>query len=455
MTVSPGQPTPGEAVTVEATVQNLKGSSSVFHIDGISLRRGTTEYARVEDVGTLSADSSLTVPLTVTFEEPGTKRLRVTVWGHTDGKSDSQNLRYPVTINVADNHPRLDIDVNESVTDAESKGRVTIANGLDSKIQNVELSVDGKNVEVRNDRDVYAVLESGSEETTSFTFRPQGTEPHTLEATLRYTTDSGTTRTVNQTRRLEPESMADRVVLEATSNTDGDTVSASVLVRNQGNVPVENVTVRADSANATFRQGFAQSIQPGESKRVVLNATMSEDTATADVVATYEAGDIDGRKTTSVELVQTPGTIGLTGLDVVREDGKLHISGSASNLGTTDADSVIVSVVKTDAVTPAYPNRQFFVGTVPASEFVSFDVYATASGDVSSVPLKVTYLVDDERRQRVIDVPLAEDSKSVKQQSTTTNSRSNILVPAAIGGVVILAVGGIILYAWRNSRGGD
>lgn len=451
VTVTPSQPTPGETVTIDATITNQQSSSSVFVINGIALIRGTDQPSRVEDVGSLSPGSSVTIPQTIRFENEGVKRFKVRVWGRNQDSGKIASINYPVTVTVADQHPRIDVDVNESVVGTSADGTITVANGLDSAVKNVELTVRGDGVTITNARDVFATIDSGATKTANFELVPKSGGKHTVTVTMEYTTAGGTVRNVSEQTTVRSESIADDVVLKTSRSSDGTAVG--VTVENRGNARIENVVVHGRGPNATFQSGFVDAIDGGESARVRLNATLDGNRSPVTVEATYDVADGRGSATAQTHVVSPPTTVDLTGLDVTRENGKYHVSGSTSNLGTTEADSVVVSVVDTASVDPAYPNREYFVGTIPASDFVSFDVYASVSGNATSIPLRVSYLVDGERRQRTTRVPLpATDDAGADANS---NRGTGLLLPVAIGGLVVIVVGAIIVLAWRNSRGGD
>jgi hypothetical protein len=114
--------------------------------------------------------------------------------------------------------------------------------------------------------------------------------------------------------------------------------------------------------------------------------------------------------------------------------------------------SVVVEAVDTEHVTPAYPGRTYFVGTVPSSDFVSFDVYATTDDTVDTIPVRVSYLVDGTPQSHV--VRLAADTAATNSTVPKT-SRGSSLLPIAVGVVVSLAVFGIIAVGWKNSRASD
>ena len=564
--VTPAEPVPGDEITVEPTIENFGSSSAGYFVDRVRLVKaddGPTpeEYADVKNIGTVPAGSSKAVPLSVSFDEPGTYDLQVNVSGRDTEQDRRTRLSYPVSITVEQRYPQLDIDADDSVAGVRADGSVTIANSLSSPIESVELTVDGENVSitnrrevlatvgsnasrtvefdyraddagshpltatltyttaggvtdtvtdtvtvrteterpqldidanasivglesdgtvtvanglgaavtnaeltvagdgvaVRNDRSVFTRIADGESATAAFDFRPSAPGDHELTATLSYSTPGGATRTVTETVTVRTDPLRDSVALDLSTREGGNSQSVTVSVLNGGNAPISNVSVRASSPNATVGQALVDRVAAGESRTVRLNATLSGDRAAVDVVATYDVARQRGEASASTALTQTPGTIGLTGLEVVPDGGRLRVSGSASNLGTTDAQSVLVSVVDTDQVTPTAPNREYFVGTVPASDFVSFDVYATTEGNVSTVPLRVEYLVDGQRVTRTVEVDAAGASRALAAgpEVEPNTSGGGLLLPIAVGAVVVIVVLAVIVRAWRASRGGD
>ncbi|MFC7195621.1 hypothetical protein ACFQL4_14950 [Halosimplex aquaticum] len=368
------------------TVANSLGSP----IENVELTVGgetVTVTNRRAVLATLESNASRTVEFDYRADEPGTHRMTATLTYTTSG-GVTDTVTDTVTVRTTEERPQLDIDTNASTAGIESDGTVTVANGIGAAVTNAEVTVSGDGVTVSDDRAVFTRVADGESATANFDFKPAEAGEQELTATLRYSTRGGATRTVTETVTVETEPLRDRVALDLSSVEGGNAQAVKVTVLNQGNAPLSNVSVRGNSANATVGQALLDRVAPGESRTVRLNASLSSDSATVDIDTTYDVGDQRGRTSGLTALTQTPGTIGLTGLEVVPEAGRLRISGSASNLGTTDAESVLVSVVDTERVTPTSPNREFFVGTVPASDFVSFDVYATVRGNVSTIPSK-------------------------------------------------------------------
>ncbi|MEF8840923.1 MAG: hypothetical protein V5A62_04765 [Haloarculaceae archaeon] len=85
VTVSTEQPAPGQLTEVRTTVRNAGNRSGVVEITDVYVRPkgGSGDRARAEDIGTVAGGQSLTVPLTLTFDDPGVKDLRVHVVGRT------------------------------------------------------------------------------------------------------------------------------------------------------------------------------------------------------------------------------------------------------------------------------------------------------------------------------------------------------------------------------------
>ena len=131
VTVSPQQPVPGESITFTATVRNLASSESEYTIDAVALRSPENtpleEYARVRDLGTLAPGTELTVPLDASFDDPGTRDLRVVVYGE-NAAGERITLQYPVSVRVVDGEPTVDVNVSRAVVGAESTATVTVAN---------------------------------------------------------------------------------------------------------------------------------------------------------------------------------------------------------------------------------------------------------------------------------------------------------------------------------------
>jgi len=92
----------------------------------------------------------------------------------------------------------------------------------------------------------------------------------------------------------------------------------------------------------------------------------------------------------------------------VTEGGRVTIDGNLANVGGGEVTSAVLSVQPTQGVQPAYPQRNYFIGTVDASSFAPFQLTAQANlADASNVTVQVRYVVDGEQvvTNEVVQLP--------------------------------------------------
>ena len=450
--VSPEPAVVGETVTVAPTIVNQQSSPSSFEVQLVKVRGLSDDVARgaddVRELGTLTPGSSVRVPFDITFREAGVHRFRIEVVGEDDS-GESIRLEYPVTVKVRDDHPDVSIRTDATLTTGfAERVNVTVSNGFEREVRSVDVQLSGEQLTVRQVSDGAPRIESGAAERFAFDVRTDRAGVWTATATVTYRTSTGLERTVTETRSLQFEALREDVTVDAEVPPEGQ-LSVPVTVGNFGNAAVENVVVRGEATNGSIVPVAVGTVPAGTTRTVVLNVSDVETRADVTVRASYELGDRQGTATTQSRVVappDVPGEIELTGLDVEREDGALHVTGAASNVGLRQVDSVIVRVRDTDGVRGVAPNREYFVGSVPASDFVSFDVYASVEDGVSEIPLTVTYLADGERRTLETSVPYEQPSEPVEPDS---GGGPGMLVFVA-GGAVVLLVLAVVVVGWRN-----
>ncbi len=453
VTVAPETPAPGDTVTVRTTIAN-DGTDS-FQVNAVALRstgNNLEEYARIRNVGTVAADGSLEVPLTATFDSTGERFLRVVVYGEGPG-GQSKQVEYPVTIDVRREAPQFAVDASDTSVGTATTVEATVANGLNYDLRNIELNLTTPDGVARR---VAATLPAGEERVYELSVTPDSPGLKSPEATLRYETPNGRQRTVTRSASFEAEALRRSVELDASAVGEGRTRAVRVGLSNRGNAPIENVTLSADSPNATLSTVYLPEVSPTSQRTAALNVSAidGEGSVTATVSATYETAGETRTKTESVDLLSRPGRIRLTGIDVEEEGGNLHVVGSASNVGLTGASGVVVSVLPSESVEPAYPGKEYFVGTVPESDFVSFDVYADADANASAVPLEISYVVDGREVVRRTEVEIPGRTGGEPEPSDGGNGGGGGALGAlAIGAVVLVAALGLMYVAWRNYRG--
>jgi hypothetical protein len=434
--ISPAPAVVGESVTIAPTIRNDATATEDFEIAAVALRTATgerlREYTRVRGVGTVSPGGSVRVPFELSFSEPGTKRFRVVVFGQSSGGTETR-LEYPVTVEVRGDHPDVRVDVDQTLTaGVTERVNVTVSNGFERELRGVSVEFDSADLATSPSEAGTPRIAAGAERTFDFTMRASGPRSDVIEITVRYRTTTGLAREVTVVRTFEFEPLREDVTLDAAVPPRGET-TVPVTIGNFGNAPLENVVLRADATNGTVAPVAVGTVRVGTTREVQL-----------------QVDGVDSRqRSVSARVVSgaVPGEIELTGLDVEREGGRLHVIGSASNVGLERVDSVVVRVASAPGVEPAPPSREYFVGTVPASDFVSFDVYATVEGDVSEIPLVVTYLADGERRTLRTSVPYDAPARATPSNGGSGGSG---LVVFAVGGLVALAVVALVVVGWRR-----
>ncbi|ELZ36679.1 hypothetical protein [Halorubrum distributum] len=202
----------------------------------------------------------------------------------------------------------------------------------------------------------------------------------------------------------EPEVKAD---LSATAPQNAsETIEVSLT--NFGNTNLTDVEVTATANGNILDRNFVRDVSP-ESTQVTSFDTGSVGSDTVEFTATYDAAGENHSTSLNAnvnEETQVPGEIRLTAIEVSRTGSGVMIEGDAANLGGTDADSVLVQINDTADVQPVSPSGEYFVGGVEASEFATFELTAQTESNASSVPVAITYIVDNERVTMTQEVDL-------------------------------------------------
>lgn len=405
-TVTPESPDPGETTTVDLTVSNSTGSDEPVTIDEVTLRDGEQTYATAENVSALSPGDSVSVPLSTAFEDAGVHELTATVEGtYTDlddeGEEidESVTITYPVTVvvgGVDTSGVENDVQVDAQAVDASS-----IEDEQDDETPGVDLNVGDLGGGLGG-----ATIEQPDEETD------------------------------------EDDSES--------SNTVGDRL-LRIEVTNFGTATARSVVAEPTTADSDLPRLPVDDLAPGEQDVVFLDLARIDSPGTVDLTARYTLGTTRYGSETAYEYAPDPtpaATLDLTDLDLVADDDRVSISGNVANVGTADANGAVVSIGEAAGVDPVYPQRSYFVGTVPESDFVGFDLTATVEDDVDTVPVTVTYLDDGVERDRTVDLDYA-------PRGQDNGEESRALWPFALGGGIgLLTLGGSALV-WRRRNGDE
>ena len=261
----------------------------------------------------------------------------------------------------------------------------------------------------------------------------------------------------------EPTVKAD---LSATTsqNASGTT---EVSLTNFGNTNLSDVEITATADGEVLDRNFVYDVPP-ESSGTTAFDTGDIDADAVEFTATYTAAGDTHNTSLAVDVdeeTRVPGEIRLTAIEASQAGSGVTIQGDAANLGSTDADSVLVRVGDADDVRPAPPSGEYFVGAVEASEFATFELTAQADGNVSSVPVEIAYIVDNERVTTTQRVDLAAGGPVSPNVGAAPGGAASGDGPGGpgsdgsgglplrlVGGAVVVAsiVGGVALYRWRS-----
>lgn len=442
VTFSPTSPAPGDQVTITATFHNSAAASSVMGITQVSVR-GSGVFASADDVSNLGPGDSVDVPFSVAFDSPGEKKLTVYMSAH-DADGNNFVISKPVFVDVQEPHGALlSIDTTDAGAGGQTPVNVTVANGGGDTITGVRLHLGGAG-RAENPERVLSSLTAGSERTFRFdvTFDRVGNQTLTARAT--YQTADGATQTATKSVPIDVQPTSVDAELTTAGSSDGSGAIDATL-SNFGNVIFSDVRVTARANGTVVARSLMDDVDPKERQTVTLDVknTTSERLA---ITATYTAAG--QQRSTSVQTQRVLGQIRLTGVDATRTGTRLSLQGDAANVGSTDVQSVLVSVVDGPGVRPLPPAGGYFVGGVDASEFATFQLAAQVGPNTTEVPVQITYLVGGDRVTTVQRLHVEPASASTPTNGRSGGSGGPSLLLIAV--VVVIAGAGYGLYRWRR-----
>ncbi len=340
---------------------------------------------------------------------------------------------------------------------------------LTTHVRNVEdgdSDVYVETVEIRRQSDGEVIAEktpnerlwSGQrlESAQSFALEEAGEHDLTVRIELRKT--NRTDYVVNQPVELTVYDPHPTMTVGTEATLSGSRTTLNLSLTNGNDEKIRSVDVRLRGENVTVKDnGRSVAELPATSTERFTFEVSGETEGTANLTADLEYTTANGTHrsvtrtlTPTFTTLSNPGAVELTGVSVMRRGQTLQISGSASNIGTTDVLGVTVGVKSGENVSPGQSTAEYFVGKVASSDFTSFKVRARLDGNVSTVtiPLRVSYIVDDVRRNRT--VPVTYDVPQRPAEPSTSESESSLplkLVGGGLVGLVALAGG------WRWFRG--
>lgn len=454
-TVTPDQPAVEETFTVTATVSNADDSATAYRVTDAVLREGQSSssetVAESDPSVRVAAGATRNVTVDATLNETGTRTLYL----HLTVLDDSGNRRtviQPVTVDVQAPHPQLGVSAESGAPGESRPLAVTVSNGFDTSITNVELSVAGERVSVTNDRRVTASVAAGADRVFEFAATPETESRLPVTVTLSYTVD-GDRRTVEQTLTADFATSGStgarpQVELSVEKAVPGADRSVNVTVANGLSNELRQVQVSVGGDQVSFgeRERVTATLAAGETRTFRFPASVTEaGRYPVNVTVVYTNGGVQERVTRTLTgdftAPDAPGTVELTSVSAVAQNGRLQIDATASNPGTSDVGGVLVSIGDNEAVGSA----DFFVGEVGASDFNTFRLATGVAGNVSEVPLQVSYVVDGVRQSYTTTVDV-----TVIQSSEDTENGGGLPLLPIVGGVIVLVLVVLGVAVWRR-----
>ena len=424
----------GQAGEVNLTVSN--GDTTPISNVRLTLD-GDLTVARAERVRASLAGGTQTVQsFDVTVPEPGERALDTTLT-YTTRAGNTRTVERTVTL-----------DVDPAVNDPTLEVRSATQNG--SSVVRVELQQFGtaelRGVQIRARQDGETVARTRAPDVPA-----EGTQAVTLDSTDisggRVTVVATYTVAGESQTLREPMQFSSDVVLDASNQIQNGTSVIRAELQQFGTVTLRDVEIRAESDGETVARVPVRDVV-SEGTRTVRLDDDAIPAGPVTVVASYTAGSERQTTTATVQYAKyalaPTAAITLTGVEVSRQGDVLTLDGDAANVGTSQVNSVIVSVVATGDVRPTEPNREYFIDDIGASQFASFEATAVVPSDVERLPIRVQYTVDGQRVSSVLSV----DLDTARTRSSDRGGGGSPVV--IVGLLALVAIGGLVVYRWRR-----
>lgn len=320
VTVTPNETVTGEPVTVETTIANLEGANGSVEITDVYIRTsGETEgHGRIEDVGSVPPGSSVTIPMSVTFQSAGQKRLTAHVVVR-DQSGQHHSYEYPVYVEVEDPVVKAEISTS-AVNNQSGTTEVVVTNFGNTDLSDVEVTAtaDGETV----DRKFLFDVAPGSTQSTTFDTESISAETVTFTATY---TAAGRNHTTTRTVDLDNlKRVRGEIRLTGVQTTRaGSTVTIEGDAANLGSTDAESVYLRfpeTDGVSPVSPSGdyYVGGVEASEFATFELTGRVEDGTSAVPVEISYVVDDERVNTTQRIDLGSTDSAGGGTGEQVDR-----------------------------------------------------------------------------------------------------------------------------------------
>ena len=218
---------------------------------------------------------------------------------------------------------------------------------------------------------------------------------------------------------------------------------------------VTNVIIKPEGENVSFNPAevFVGNIPAGDKSTVEITLnTMASPGGMKNIsfIASFFNGDnfhTSGNENLEINVVDQPSLI-FTSLEVTQIGNTYSIIGDINNFGTTDAKNVLVSVDGSEDIKPVQPYANYFVGTLEADDFSSFELSARVlSSEVNQIPILIEFRDTDNVYSSVTGYIDLESASTAPGEKNDT--------PVWMWGIIglsTIAIAGVIAYSWKKRK---
>ncbi|WP_224447861.1 hypothetical protein [Haloprofundus salilacus] len=401
----------------------------------------------------------------------------------TQAEGSSLQVAGP-TLQVAGPAPQIELNATGFVAETENRATVTLSNPTTTPMRNVTVTVGIQSGDAVVVRQTVPVLAAGATEELPFVLLPRETGDRRVTVRASYTVD-GEAETTRYREPVSVEPLEDDVAVRVESVQRGDAEGGAegqlgdllgggggqgalegsgddeakpgqidVVVTNFGNAPIRDVVVVPVSNGTELpRQSVPGPLAPGDSARTTVDLSFVGQQDDVTFETRYRVGERDGTARTEFPYDPASGSVVLTNVDLsMGPDGVVRITGNAGNPDEGSVSGLTVAVGDAAHVSPTYPVRDYFVGTVDGNEFAPFDLTAEVdSENVTVVPVDVTYVTNGVRYSETVELPYDRSlSPPERERGILAPLWDNAGALVAVAGVSLAAVAALVVVRRRR-----
>jgi hypothetical protein len=242
--------------------------------------------------------------------------------------------------------------------------------------------------------------------------------------------------------------------LPSTMTNEVSNVTVDVVNTRQNNISNVIITPHGDNLTFTPKKFFIGTMLAGNMSIAMFTLNtmgLEQGVKTIKFEVSYFNGDnlhFSNKGSTNINVIKRSALL-LTAIEVKNVGNTYTITGDINNMGTTDAKSVMISIIGSDGIEKVQPNPNYFIGTLGSDDFSSFELSARITSDnIKEIPVLIEFRGADNTYTMI------KDSIDLGQVKVNDPGDGNSMSPITMAVVVFVVIGitGIIGYSWKNRR---